>query len=158
MSSNHTANYSLSQWERTDKVLMEDFNADNAKIDAALRAEADVRSAQVSVLNAALNTKGNCSIGLLTYTGTGEFGEEHPTVIRFPRLPTAFIIAGNGMMIGHGGAERASLLYARGYTYTESCSPTWSGSPLSFHKAKPAQEQLNGNGAVYWVIYLCAES
>ena len=37
MPSNFTKHYSLSQWERSDKVLMDDFNADNAKIDAALR-------------------------------------------------------------------------------------------------------------------------
>ena len=36
MPSNHTPNYALNQWERDDRVLMEDFNADNAKIDAAL--------------------------------------------------------------------------------------------------------------------------
>ena len=36
MASNHTPNFNLSQWEKTDKVQMEDFNADNAKIDAAL--------------------------------------------------------------------------------------------------------------------------
>ena len=36
MSTNHTPNYQLSQWERSDRVQMEDFNADNAKIDAAL--------------------------------------------------------------------------------------------------------------------------
>ena len=38
MPSNHTPNYQLSQWEKSDKVLMEDFNADNAKIDAAIQA------------------------------------------------------------------------------------------------------------------------
>ncbi len=31
-----TTNYKLNQWERHDRVLMDDFNADNAKIDAAL--------------------------------------------------------------------------------------------------------------------------
>ena len=36
MSTNHTPNFNLSQWEETDKVLRTDFNADNAKIDAAL--------------------------------------------------------------------------------------------------------------------------
>ena len=34
----HTTNYQLSQWETTDRILMEDFNSDNAKIDAALAA------------------------------------------------------------------------------------------------------------------------
>lgn len=33
---NHTSNYNLSQWDAEDKVLRTDFNADNAKIDAAL--------------------------------------------------------------------------------------------------------------------------
>ena len=36
MSTNHTANYNLCQWEATDQVQRTDFNQDNAKIDAAL--------------------------------------------------------------------------------------------------------------------------
>lgn len=36
MPTNHTENYQLSQWERSDRIQMEDFNSDNAKIDAAL--------------------------------------------------------------------------------------------------------------------------
>lgn len=35
---NHTPNYNLSQWEPGDPVQRADFNADNAKIDAALAA------------------------------------------------------------------------------------------------------------------------
>ena len=38
---NYTENYQLNQWEQSDRVLMEDFNADNAKLDAALKANAD---------------------------------------------------------------------------------------------------------------------
>ena len=38
---NQTANYGLSQWEATDRILMEDFNSDNSKIDAALKENAD---------------------------------------------------------------------------------------------------------------------
>ena len=33
---NHTTNYQLNQWEKTDRIMMDDFNADNQKIDAAL--------------------------------------------------------------------------------------------------------------------------
>lgn len=36
MPTNHTTNYQLNQWVKSDQVKMEDFNADNAKIDAAL--------------------------------------------------------------------------------------------------------------------------
>ena len=35
---NKTTNYQLNQWVKSDRVLMEDFNADNAKIDAAIKA------------------------------------------------------------------------------------------------------------------------
>lgn len=34
----HTTNYALSQWEPTDRILMQDFNSDNAKLEAALSA------------------------------------------------------------------------------------------------------------------------
>ena len=61
---NHTTNYQLSQWVKSDQVKMEDFNADNAKIDAALASHA-----------AALAGKGNCRIEFQTYIGTAtEYG------------------------------------------------------------------------------------
>ena len=37
----HTTNYNLSQWDAEDRVTRAAFNADNAKIDAALKANAD---------------------------------------------------------------------------------------------------------------------
>ena len=46
MATNHTTNYELSQWLSTDQVLRTDFNADNAKIDAALHT-VDLRRLQV---------------------------------------------------------------------------------------------------------------
>ena len=36
-----TTNYQLNQWAKSDRVMMDDFNADNAKLDAALKANAD---------------------------------------------------------------------------------------------------------------------
>ena len=38
-----TSNYKLSQWDKTDRIEMEDFNGDNQKIDAALAAEKQAR-------------------------------------------------------------------------------------------------------------------
>ena len=38
MATNYTTNYDLCQWEPTDPVIRTDFNADNAKIEAALTA------------------------------------------------------------------------------------------------------------------------
>ena len=41
MSTNHTTNYDLCQWETTDQVQRTDFNQDNAKIDTALKGLSD---------------------------------------------------------------------------------------------------------------------
>lgn len=38
MATNHTANFSLSQWEADDPFIRTDFNADNARIDGVLHA------------------------------------------------------------------------------------------------------------------------
>lgn len=68
-----TQHYQLNQWAADDQVLRMDFNADNAKIDAALGA-----------------VKGcNCRLYVETYTGTGENG---PVVHTFPYRPMAVMI------------------------------------------------------------------
>jgi len=41
MASNHTTNYQLPKWEKTDRVQMKDFNDMTATLDAALKANAD---------------------------------------------------------------------------------------------------------------------
>lgn len=61
MPGNHTTNYQLSQWAADDRVQMADFNADNAKIDAALKAETDARAAGDAALQAAVSGKADSS-------------------------------------------------------------------------------------------------
>ena len=53
MATNYTTNYDLCQWEPTDAVQRLEFNADNAKLDAALKALSDqvVQKANQSALN-----------------------------------------------------------------------------------------------------------
>ena len=80
MASNYTTNYNLCQWQPTDQVQRTDFNADNAKIDAALAAKAEqsgldalesaveLKAAQ-SALNAAIATIPKVAAG--TYSGDG---------------------------------------------------------------------------------------
>ena len=50
---NKTANFQLTQWEKTDRIMMEDFNRDNAAIDAALKANADAITAETAAREAA---------------------------------------------------------------------------------------------------------
>lgn len=51
-----TSNYQLNQWEKTDRIQMEDFNADNRKVDAALAAETAARTAGDAALKQELLT------------------------------------------------------------------------------------------------------
>ena len=58
MATNYTTNYQLNQWEPTDAVQRVDFNADNAKIDAALKSLSDqvVQKANQSALNTLISS------------------------------------------------------------------------------------------------------
>ena len=70
MASNYTSNYGLCQWEPSDKVLRSEFNGDNAKLDAAIKA-VDSRvddKASNSALNSLKNTVNSLST---TITGQG---------------------------------------------------------------------------------------
>lgn len=49
---NKTANFQLNQWEKTDRIMMEDFNRDNAAIDAALKSNADAVAAETAAREA----------------------------------------------------------------------------------------------------------
>lgn len=56
-----TPNYKLTQWVKTDRIQMEDFNADNAKLDAALKAHdtAIAARATTAALNAEITARTN---------------------------------------------------------------------------------------------------
>ena len=53
MASQQTPNYKLSRWAGTDRIMMEDFNRDNAAIDAALKGSADAVAAETAAREAA---------------------------------------------------------------------------------------------------------
>lgn len=65
--------------------MMEDFNRDNAAIDAALKSNAD----KAAALQTALAGAGNCSIETKSYTGNGNYGQSNPTRIALSKKPRA---------------------------------------------------------------------
>ena len=78
MPSNQTPNYQLSQWVKSDQVKMEDFNADNVKLDGALKAQAETLSGLNATISALQNTvagkqdsAGAVKITAGSYTGNG---------------------------------------------------------------------------------------
>ena len=131
MSTNHTTNYDLNQWEGTDKVLRTEFNADNAKIDAALKTNADAIAAETAARTAALGQKadqsalsslaqtvsghtaaltqlGNCQLYHTTYVGTGTADFTAPSSLTFPHKPyVLFVGGGNEQFIALRGMESA---------------------------------------------------
>lgn len=149
---NKTANFQLTQWEKTDRIMMEDFNRDNAAIDTALKGNAD----KAAALQTALASCGNCQIGISTYTGTGTRGEEYPTVITFPKMPTVFFVRGRGTFFAaQGGASEGSLIvYDSGSAQIQDALLSWSGNQLSIVSSNNAKYQLNTDNSLYWVLAL----
>lgn len=51
-----TDSYQLNQWEKSDRILMEDFNGDNLKIDSALKGQAEGLAAETAARQALANS------------------------------------------------------------------------------------------------------
>ena len=160
MPSNQTPNYALNQWERDDRILMEDFNADNAKIDAAL-------ATQAALLAGLEARKGNCRIECRNYVGTGNSGPDYPTVITFSRRPLSVIIFGNNQCMLDSPALPHYILLANG----EKQGPgthysTWTDKKLSFYSNTTsstayypdnAMAQMNSSGVTYCALLFFLE-
>ena len=78
MAANYTEHYELNQWEPADQVLRTDFNADNAKLDAALaqkaeRAELEELDGRISAADTSIQqiTADLTKITFGRYTGDG---------------------------------------------------------------------------------------
>ena len=120
----HTQNYQLSRWEKDDRIMTEDFNADNAKLDAALSAKADAEdlTALAESVNAALGSGGhNCRIICGSYTGTGTYGAASPTSLTTGFAPVLVIVQDTehvgydpailirGMTVGRNNSGKSTL-------------------------------------------------
>ena len=154
-----TGNYQLSQWEKADRIQMEDFNGDNEKIDAALAAETAARES----LAAAVAKCGNCRVALTSYTGNGLYGAENPTRVTFEARPLAFFIFGEAaLIIGTklDTQELFTLAYNGNAAVTPSVNCSWSGNQLSFWSTAGNYSgafQANRPGATYRVLALYAQ-
>ncbi len=158
MPNSQTPNFGLSQWVKQDKVLMEDFNADNAKIDAALIAEANARMSLGTSLGAALAQKGNCRIVWGTYTGNNLAGEAHPTTLTFDGRPLAvFIRPGGGGFYGSltllHGTETAFSVPNDGRA---DILVSWNGNSVSWYGGTPLY-QLSGAQTYVYAALMAAD-
>lgn len=157
MASNYTEHYGLCQWEATDQVLREEFNQDNAKIDAALAEN----TAAITALTVQLATKGNCSIETFTYMGNGTYGAENPTIINFSGIPTLYVVlASQTLAVGNPDTDYTpAVLYSAfgSSTYITGLETTWNENQLQIVSTAGAYNQLNSSDKKYLVIALYAE-
>ena len=144
---NKTAKFQLTQWEKTDRIMMEDFNRDNAAIDTALKGNAD----KAAALQTALAGAGNCEIGMISYTGTGKSGDSDPTTVTFPKMPAGFFLCGaETYLVVRGGDDHALMIYYTGSTtYVSQMQVSWKGNQFQISSSKPTY-QLNEEGVPYW--------
>ena len=145
---NRTNNYNLCQWEETDRVQRTDFNEDNAKIDAAIKAEAETRAAETH----ALAQSRNCQFYYATYVGTGTSGESGPNRLVFPRKPIFVLVEGDR-------AQNFSAIW--GSPYAPECHSSadpgvlnlsWGEKSLSWFSGIAPTRQLNEKGVTYYVF------
>ena len=166
MPSNQTTNYQLSQWVKSDQVRMEDFNADNAKIDAAIKAvdrkadglagsKADASalaalSQTVAGHTSTLSKLGNCQVRINSYTGNGYWGENHKMSFTFPQKPQLLVVFGARMMMFLVSGD------AQGVIFTGSgwqlLNVAWSGSTVSWYSDSSGGGQMNNGGDTYKVL------
>ena len=121
MPSSQTPNYQLSQWERSDKVQMEDFNADNAKIDAVL-------TGKVAKL-------GNCQIYYFSYTGNGEADRS----FTFPHKPLLIIGMSESYIFRAVQGAPYTMCRTNGFQGAYNCPTTWSGNTISWQYASSSE-------------------
>ena len=178
MASNYTSNYQLCQWQEDDKVLRTEFNADNAKIDAAIaavdsRVDGKASSSALNSLKTTVNGKadktalealkttvtqhtaalvkaGNCQIYAATYTGTGLYGSDNRNSHTFPHKPVAVFLAGEGIVIPL--FQGVSSGY-RGGAGERPVNAYWSGNTLQWYAFSAADQQNKAN-TTYHVIAL----
>ena len=161
----HTQNYQLSRWEKDDRIMMEDFNADNEAIDAALAAKADAEDVTalgetVTALTAGLGSGGqNARIAWGSYTGNGKYGSGNPTSLTFDFVPVAVIIGCDSFSryqawptVAIRGAAGMHCDNATGMT--TQCYVTWTGSGLSWYNSDCASDQNNNSGSIYYYVAL----
>lgn len=126
-STNYTAHYGLNQWVGSDKPKMQDFNADNAKLDSALYAHTSDTTRHIS--ESALESLLQAAPVIGSYEGNGaedrliELGFEPSFGLLFANgknLLSAIGSTGNMMvysaMLAKGGRSQGVLTNSAGFT------------------------------------------
>ena len=143
----YTTNYQLPQWVKSDRIMMDDFNDTNSKIDAALKAQADA-------LTEFQENLGDCKWAYSTYSGNGTYGPENPTTLTFPAQPLLVAIVSKSGTIYCFTPGAGSLSPGSGFV-TYSWVRGEAGVTLSWYHNGSANQQFNTT-ATYYVFTVYA--
>ena len=119
-----TAQFGLNQWEMSDRIQMDDFNRDNAAIEAAL-------------------AKRNCQFYTATYQGDGRDSRTHT----FPAKPVFVLIISVGYfyVLMHNAEKGYNYYAGRAGNY----DVTWTEDSVTLSRPNAAPDIANTNGTVY---------
>ena len=141
--SSHTPNLGLSQFVGSDPFEMSDFNADNAVLDAAVAAKAEI------------------AVG--SYVGTGESGISHPVTLTFSKPPKLVFINENAYLpvmaqpaVLIRGMEHSNPARSTEGTSATSLTIIWDNNSVSYYsQSGTAADQLNKSGVTYFYAAIC---
>lgn len=134
-----TQNLNLNQWEAADPIRREDFNADNAAIDAALGTAVKLETG--------------------SYKGGGVYGKDNPTTLTFSFPPKVV-----GIMADVAGSSVGGTILVAGQSKSSGVGSvynssgalnlivTWSGNSVSWYDEDnyaSAASQLNSGSTTY---------
>lgn len=143
-----TENYQLSLWNKDDRILMERFNGDNAKIDAALQAEKTARETAVATLTAAVAKCGNCQIYFESYTGSGTANR----TFTFPKKPLMILLIGLGYTLAAARGSGDCTSYGAGGS-NERGTVSWGANNVKLTMNGPSYA-CNTSGSKYGLLAL----
>ena len=147
-----TANYQLNQWGENDYVKRADFNADNQKIDAAIKANADAAANIGSQLNTKLS--GMAKIAAGSYTGTGTYGTNGKSTLTFSFTPH-IVILNTGNPDPYNDVSRYFMLLRPAAQYlfdrNHAGGLTWGEKSVAWN-SDDAEHQFNESGKTYHYI------
>ena len=179
MASNYTEHYDLCQWEATDQVQRTDFNADNAKVDAALdalagqmaeKADGDdlislgqvvEQKAEISELTELDGRALRWALG--SYVGTGTYGSDSPNQLDFSktlgRAPVFLLVRKESdnsttkspVLAAVRGVKYCSVYPSLINTGGATCSMTWSNAKVTWYGSAETQ-QMNEEGDKYFYL------
>ena len=179
MASNYTEHYELCQWEATDQVQRTDFNADNAKVDAALdalagqmaeKADGDdlislgqmvEQKAEISELTELDGRALRWALG--SYVGTGTCGSDSPNQLDFSktlgRAPVFLLVRKESdnsttkspVLAAVRGVKYCSVYPSLINTGGATCSMTWSNAKVTWYGSAETQ-QMNEEGDKYFYL------